>query len=404
MLSEYELNLLRSPTVKEFEGLLVPAHHLSAIELLYEHLHSSATQQDTFDESRLDLSDLSANSSSEIAWAEPTSHIDTRIIDCLALETTDLPELLISNASTGNLTLVQSFVEEKYISVNAIDESGTCALYAAISNNHYSVVKYLLYFGANCDDTTGVPQLISSAHRISPEITKLLFQFGCDMDCPDSNGDTALMKACIRSDLEVARVYPKSSYNIRDSSGRSILWKTLLADEVHVDVIAMILSSGIDVNEPFDGTPSPLAFVCGHNKVNLCQILLAYPHCRVTLSDFFYTVRTTTNPAIIDLILSHGSISVNCKDFLGGTALFYALASHNFVIANHLFQIRGIDRNPVDADGFSMTRAFLHIGDLAVVQWLINKGYVIAGKQAVHTVIHGRHPTKALIELVRKAG
>jgi len=117
--------------------------------------------------------------------------------------------------------------------------------------------------------------------------------------------------------------------------------------------------------------------------------------------DEFHTVaRYGQNPSILKTILKH--IDVNAKNDLGGCALFFSLVSHNYKMADYLMTATThVDLNPVDSDGFTMTRAFLYLGDKEVVSWMISRGYRFdnADDQPLETAILGMNPSVDLVKI-----
>ena len=118
--------------------------------------------------------------------------------------------------------------------------------------------------------------------------------------------------------------------------------------------------------------------------------------------DEFHTVaRYGQNPSILKTILKH--VDVNAKNDLGGCALFFSLVNHNYKMSDYLLTASpDVDINPIDSDGFSMTRAFLYLGDKDVVSWMISRGYRFDSPddRPLETTILGMNPSVELVTLI----
>ena len=121
----------------------------------------------------------------------------------------------------------------------------------------------------------------------------------------------------------------------------------------------------------------------------------------LTVDEFHCVARYGVNPSIMNTLLKH--TDVNVKNELGGCALFFALVNHNYKMADYLLvNAPGIEMNPVDTDGFTMTRSFLYLGDFSVVSWLISRGYKFdhLRDRPIETITLGMHPSVDLVKLL----
>lgn len=121
----------------------------------------------------------------------------------------------------------------------------------------------------------------------------------------------------------------------------------------------------------------------------------------VDVDEFHSIAKHAQNPTIMNVLLNH--MDVNVKNDLGGCALFFALVNHNYKMADFLLAFaKGLEINPTDSDGFTMTRAFLYLGDTEVVSWMISRGYRFDDPEdrPIETIALGMNPSIDILKLV----
>ena len=121
----------------------------------------------------------------------------------------------------------------------------------------------------------------------------------------------------------------------------------------------------------------------------------------LTIDEFHAVAKYGQNPTILKTILKHND--VNAKNDLGGCALFFSLVNHNYKMSDYLLTASpDIEINPVDSDGFRMTRAFLYLGDKEVVSWMISRGYRFDNPddRPLETTVLGMNPSVELVKLI----
>ncbi len=137
---------------------------------------------------------------------------------------TSNPELnksLVAAARTGNLSRVKQLVNDG-ADINAVTE-GFLPLVEAINNKHTQTAEYIITKGAlvNLQDKDGDTALIVAALRGNMEILLLLKKQGADFNIQNKTGKTALMYGVYGKHSEIVRYLLENGANpiLRDKSG-----------------------------------------------------------------------------------------------------------------------------------------------------------------------------------------
>ena len=239
---------------------------------------------------------------------------------------------LMSAARAGNVAMVKALLD-KGAKVDAREEVlGEQALMWAASENHADVVTLLLSRGANVNsrsnalkfprDSFGLegvltslpkgdwPALMYAARDGAPDAARALARGGADLNAPDPEGTTALVRAIINSHYDTAAVLLEegANPNVADGSAMAALYAAVdmsslgeiygrpprpVTDKHSVlDLIELLIARGADVNAklkratlmrnhtPGEGTlgegATPLMRAAKHGDHRVVQILIKH--------------------------------------------------------------------------------------------------------------------------------
>ncbi len=134
-------------------------------------------------------------------------------------------------------------------SVNALNERGTSPLQEAVRLNNIDMVKYLLLRGADASKGQILADAIKEDAQLS--IIEELLKAGADVNKKDDRGNTTLLLALQRNDVEILSLLLQ--YNI-DLKGKAANGENMLfyayKHNAPYEILSAIISAGIDVNEP----------------------------------------------------------------------------------------------------------------------------------------------------------
>jgi ankyrin repeat protein len=192
----------------------------------------------------------------------------------------------------------------------ALKKDGVVALYSAARQNHFDVTKALLDLGVNPSDGTGCAQLGHVAAHNSVEILELLTQRCAEINCkPGGQEFTPLMIIAFtdRGSQMVARAMGRVTNPDLLTSAKYLIEKGARVNDVNafgasalrlsiewnnVDIAALLLKNGADVNNYVDGSyPNPTGEQDGHT----------------TLMSAIHWFSLRRDPSMLELLLKHGA-------------------------------------------------------------------------------------------------
>lgn len=206
-------------------------------------------------------------------------------------------------------------------------------LFSGLSNA--KIVKMLLAHGANVNGTHyGTPALVHATQQGYVDSARLLLQHGADINCTNSNGETALYVACFFGHLPLVKLLlefgpsvDKPSLNLKTplsvacmkgstpvvqllvEHGASIVCGTPLFTATcygRTEVVKVLLKMGANVNcvSPDTGQ-TPLIVASQFGIIELVKILLSY-QADYTLKSFTgnTALNVAINPAIRQVIMA----------------------------------------------------------------------------------------------------
>ena len=223
-------------------------------------------------------------------------------------------------AAHGNLSTLKLLVQEG-ADPNIFDHGNQAPMILACEGGHLETVQYLLDLGADVSATSkyGRTPFGAAANFGHIQIVKLLLEHGANRNgIADHLRLTPFRSACLRNQLELAKVLYRDSTYLTTGDGRPSLVHAVVSDRVHSDVMKWFFEADpqLDVEQKDDQGRTLL-------------ILAAY----LGMYD------------IVELLLDHGA-EVDGPDEYGFTPLYYAKHFYHHTVAELLIQ-RGAQDNIV---------------------------------------------------------
>ena len=255
--------------------------------------------------------------------------------------------------------------------VNAINRAGQTALMCAYGTENTVAISVLLNAGANPDiaDVTGYTCLHVGVMSCScKETLQELIDHGVDVNATDTEGQTALMVACLKGNENaiVVLLNAGADPDIPDVTGHKCLQNASFGG-CGKDIMLAILEHGANVNDTDKWNRTALMAACDKRNADAVHVLLnagADPNISSNFEGnegytcLMFAVGTGCRKEIVQALVDNGA-NVNATDKKGQTALMYACSTGN---ANAISIIlnAGADPNIANAGGATcLYNAFL---------------------------------------------
>ena len=171
---------------------------------------------------------------------------------------------LFEAASLGDIAQVKGALQHG-TPINLKDPSGQTALHYAVQSKNVELVKYLVKEGAdiNAKARGDVTPLLMSLDRAlgDPPISLALLELGADVNIPDANKDTPLIKATVDSTDEVveALLAKGAKVNAKGMNGVTALHQAAM--NAMYERTKLLLRHGADPSIRDDQGVTPLDLV-----------------------------------------------------------------------------------------------------------------------------------------------
>jgi len=163
--------------------------------------------------------------------------------------------------------------------MNLLESHGVAAIYAAICNDHFEIIRLLSVHGANLNvmNSRGQAPLHMAVLQSNAEIIKLLVEEGAALDVQDDDGYTPLYFASLNpykwrrnNNLSTLTylIEKRANLNICDNRGSSPLRSFYRKDKT---MFQILLRSGADVNV---GTRDLLYTAVFLGDIQTCKLLM----------------------------------------------------------------------------------------------------------------------------------
>ncbi|GBN59406.1 Ankyrin-2 [Araneus ventricosus] len=312
-------------------------------------------------------------------------------------------------AEKGHAEVVQVLLESEDIDVNAknLDKSklpypvhpgddpdrqkltnGKAALYLAVNNGHFEVVKLLINHketDVNTKDKYGKPCLHSAVTNGFTEITKLLLshiKIDPNVQYPCNDHYTALHTAIERLNMEIIRAlinHPDIDLNIKERYKELTPFQMAVKENVLPVVEIMLQHPGTDVNTMDKFRQTPLCNCVEKGNVNMAELLLkagvkvGEDVLKISTSD---SIGIKSNPTIVQMIKDYirGNIKVSGKGLLSANeGLLAAAQNGDSQRVQELLKQSGIDVNYVDTNGNTCLHLAAERGCVEIVRELLKR-------------------------------
>jgi ankyrin repeat protein len=281
-------------------------------------------------------------------------------------------------AQSGQVSDVDSLLQNKTYSINCHDPRGWTPLHYAAFNGQAKIIPMLLAHGATVDaaDNDGATPLHAAAAAGYADAIEALLQGGAKINALDHNGDTPLQNAAEAGSLPAADVLLRHHASIEERSSKSPPPLNIAALRGYPDVARTLLEHGANVesrdNEGY--TPLNSAVWFEHSDV-VALLLAANANVNTRSSDGATPLHGAAAKGSVEsatLLLEHGA-RVGAKNAHGFTPLHTAADSDQSEVAEFLVA-HGADINARTDEGDTPLHWAAFDGRLNAAKLLLAKG------------------------------
>ena len=243
-------------------------------------------------------------------------------------------------------------------------------LIAACEHNTSDVIKILLenLQGKKLIDNEGnTPLMIALENdNNNPGVIEVLIDSTSDLDSQNNSGETALITACRKNNLEAVKLLleHKVNANLQDNKGNTAL--ITASGNIYQDAALLLLQSGADIN--IKNNNGFTAFDIAMKRMKGSEAL------KLMFRRKFFTLCKSGSPDIIKSALESG-ISANSRNKSdGSTALMYAVCYNSPEAVNVLLDFRADPRikNASGATALYYARHNINFADSEALRRLEN--------------------------------
>ena len=164
------------------------------------------------------------------------------------------------------------------IEINCKLCDGTTPLLSACQHGHYRVVKLLLKYKADVNESrnSGASPLYLASQEGHSKVVKLLLKSAAEVDTVRKAGATPLYIASQNGHLPVVNLLIKWAANVDKKRNSGTTPLHVACHEGNIDVVKRLLQSNADVNNPRDSGQTCLFIACYHGNLPLVKLLLQY--------------------------------------------------------------------------------------------------------------------------------
>uniref|UniRef100_A0A914DN02 Major sperm protein n=1 Tax=Acrobeloides nanus TaxID=290746 RepID=A0A914DN02_9BILA len=220
----------------------------------------------------------------------------------------------------------------------------------AAYENQIEIVRYLLEKGAdlNRKDMNGSIALHYAAQNKNDNklIVELLLKHGADIEHQNTEGETCLMTASSRNNIEVVcyLLEKGADSNIKDKYGRTALFYVVNENKL---IVKLLLEHGADIEHQNTKGVTCLMYASYNNRIEIVRYLLK-KGADVNRKDkngstaLHYAARNKNdNKLIVELLLKHGA-DIEHQNTEGETCLMTASSRNNIEVVRYLLE-KGAD-------------------------------------------------------------
>ena len=246
------------------------------------------------------------------------------------------------------------------IDVNATNKDGETALMIACLKENVDAINVLLNANANPNfaDTKGNTCLHCAAGALcNSETLQAIIDHGIDVNATNKDGETALMIACLKGNVDAINVLLNANANPKfaDTKGNTCLHCAAGA-LCNSETLQAIIDHGIDVNATNKDGETALMIACLKENVDAINVLLnanANPNFADTKGNtcLHCAAGALCNSETLQAIIDHGA-DVNATNKDGKTALLIACLEGNKYVIDILLNA-GANPRSADTTGYT---------------------------------------------------
>jgi len=191
----------------------------------------------------------------------------------------------------------------------------------------------------NCYDNNGLSTVLNrSISKGYTDIAKFLIEKGAGLNVQDKNGDTPLIKATKREDIDFVKflIENGADVNLHNKEGKGPL-KTAIEDD-NIDIVKLFISKNADVNEKEIHGDTPLIGASRKGNLNIVKLLIENGAVVNTQDSNGITPLILATykgfEDVVEILLDKGA-DVNARSNYGDS-LMYAAEKGHFNIAKIL--------------------------------------------------------------------
>ena len=159
--------------------------------------------------------------------------------------------VLIAAAANGQVETVQLLLDRgaNIDALNSVNGSQHSALYTAVRENRFDVVKLLLSRGVDVKKGVNIYALQAAAARGSTDVAQVLLSKGADVNVM-AYEETPLQAAVRRQHVDMVKLLlnNKAEVNAQDREGYTALHMATWGINPNIEIIKTLLDNGADVN------------------------------------------------------------------------------------------------------------------------------------------------------------
>ena len=229
--------------------------------------------------------------------------------------------------------------------------------------NNIEKVKFYLNLGANVNSKLNYYSALYFAVKNNSEelLEVILSQPGVDVNIRCTRGNTPLIDACRRGNVNIVRrlcQVREINPNITTSRFReTALSYAIYRNEIEcVKILSTLTHIPVDWNIRNIFGEYPIIMSLKYSEIEIFQILLSAPGIDLSVTDdigrsIAYIAVQQYDKRVVEILSKDNRVNWNIKDHTGDTPLMHCLAFEKIEIAQCLINIPGIDLNTTDKFG-----------------------------------------------------